>query len=502
MRHTPSDSAFLSCLATSLVLGWTLAITPASVEAQVSPSSLDRTELQQTLRLFQLDESVWAFFRDDSPMSPDEQEPIHRLLHVLNRLDAWQRYQWSQPVTDWQSVDSAPESARGRLFQVFGEAIGWQPMPVPPETAKRYGHPFIYRIEVLSSVDQRRLFVYVRRLPASWPRQAPASDLPRLPVRCDAIFLKTGETIGDKASLYFAGDHLAWYPDAPLPAPWNVPADLATLGSHQFDVTLLDTLSPRPQLTHEDSECFYRLLATARRLRLAGDRNFGTAAELPIESLLSKPADLRSQIFRVVGTARRALRIAVEDPQDRQRLGIHHYYEVECMVATRRELVDRDSGIAYGSFPVTICLPELPESIPQGDQIRVDIEATGIFLKLWSFQNDYLTSTRSADEATAQAKKEANEKTDTAVRQLAPLLIGIQIRPLSPPTVTRQGWSSWALLGILALALASAAGLWFVNRPGDQRYQQWRKRRERLDRWQNQPGKDIGPPDDSHTPHA
>ncbi len=498
MKQAQANNAFLPCLAMSLLLGWALTMTPASTEAQDSTPSLDHTDLQQTLRLFQLDESVWAFFRDDSPMSPDETEPIHRLLHVLNRLDAWQRYQWSQPVTDWQPVDAAPVNARGRLFQVFGEAIGWQPMPVPPETAKRYGHQFIYRIEVISSVDQRRLFVYARQLPASWPRQAPASDLPRLPVRCDAIFLKTGDTIGEKASLYFASDHLAWYPDAPLPAPWNVPADLATLGSHQFDVTLLDTLAPRPQLTHEDSECFYRLLATARRLGLTGDRSFGTAPDLPLESVLSKPAGLRSQIFRVVGTARRALRVAVEDPRERQRLGIHHYYEVECMVATRHELVDRESGIAYGSFPVTICLPELPESIPQGDKIRVDVEATGIFLKLWSFQNDYLTSPGSA----AQARQGANEKTETVVRQLAPLLIGIQIRPLAPPTATRQGWSSWALLGILALAVASAAGLWFVNRPGDQRYQQWRKRRERLDRWQNQPRRDTGPPDDSRTPNA
>jgi len=450
-------------------------------------------ELRQALKLFQLDESVWAFFRDGDELSPDEQEPIHRLVHVLGRLDRWQRYQWSQPVTSWETLQAATAQERGRMFQLFGEARSWQRLPVAPETARRYGHDFIYRIEIASSIDQRPLFVYARELPSSWPIEPPSSDLPRLPVRCDAIFLKSGQAVGEKTGLYFASDHLAWYPSDPLPLPWAVSADLASLGAHQFDATLLDTLSPRPQLTHEDSECFHQMLTTARRMAVGSVGTNKGLPELPLESALTKPAELRARRFRVTGTARRALRIEIEDPQERQRLGIQHYFEVECMVPTRREMVDRDSGIAYTSFPVTLCLPELPASIPQGDEIRVDIEAEGIFLKLWSFQNDYLVPIKTAENSSPPANTMSTAKKEAAMRQLAPLLIGIRIHELAPASPVRQGWSSWALLGVFALALAGASWLWFQNRPGDQRYRQWRKGRDLSGSWQNLPVRTTKP---------
>lgn len=483
---------------TALVLGIAsiTALRPAS--AQDDPSRTLATEPQEGLKsmlaLFGLDESAWRLFSDGQHFSTEEREPMSRLLHVLSRMDETQRMDWSRTIEDWQKVAMDPQGSRGQMFRVSGHVRGWERIALPPEAARRFGYDHFFLVQVDSLPGEQRLQIAVRDVPFQWLAIDGLADglnpSRALPVRCDLVFVKTGEQLDGKVALMGATHRLAWFPSQPdteLP----VTPSWAELAKYGMDVTLFNTLDPEHHLSAQDSECFYQLLWTVRRFALDSRRDSVVPAPLPIERILAQPADHVGQVYRAQAIARRAVRVMVEDPAIQKRLGLNHYYEVECSVALPDAILklrDRATGVIrdYSSFPVTFCFPSLPKNFPEGDQIRQEVLVEGYFLKLWSYRSEFMEGDESSEGATtakegslsnaALADDLAMEGEKVGLRQLSPLLVGRTLQIAEGIEAQPMAWPAWVLMTTVAVVVASFLfGTW-LYRSNDQAFRSWRSR--------------------------
>jgi hypothetical protein len=114
------------------------------------------------------------------------------------------------------------------------------------------------------------------------------------------------------------------------------------------------------------------------------------------------------------------------------------------------ELVEKQTdkqGKLFASYPITVCVRQLPRGMPRGEDILEEVRVNAFFAKLWSYHTRFM---------------------DTP--QVSPLLIG-----RSPQWIRRQAPTNssavW-LLGALLVGILAAA--WFAV---------WHARRN--DRWRS-----------------
>jgi hypothetical protein len=217
------------------------------------------------------------------------------------------------------------------------------------------------------------------------------------------------------------------------------------LGDLDFDVGLLDGILDNAPLTAADSTAFYRLLELTKSVdaaRLTND--VITLDSSAAASLFHDPAKDRGRLFRVAGTARRVVRVPIDDPALAAQLGTDHYFEIDLMTD------------ALQDNPLTICTLELPPGMPLGGppDYSQPIEATGFFLKTWQYPTP-LTAGERADHPTA-----------SRAMQTAPLLIGPAPRWM-PPVAAKEASFGWGFAGILALAITGLGLLLWSLRQSD-----------------------------------
>jgi hypothetical protein len=109
------------------------------------------------------------------------------------------------------------------------------------------------------------------------------------------------------------------------------------------------------------------------------------------------------------GTARRALRVRVDEPALQERYGLDHYYEVILFVDLGRVYKLEASNLRIDDAPVHVCLRELPPEMPLGDNIHEQVQVSGVFFKVFPYM------------------PELAEQSGTDERHLAPLLIGREL---------------------------------------------------------------------------
>jgi hypothetical protein len=419
---------------------------------------------REMFTLFGFDDSYFAKLPDATPYGDDQAEAVLRGLIALRRFGRVDLARWRHPASELPAWIDAPLEHSGEIIELRGRVKRVTRIRPVPEVARRFELDVYYRCDVELAKPETEATVFALAIPRDWLGESEESR--ECDLRCGgpAVFLKRQAADAENPAPLFIAQRLAWYPEQ---------GNFASLGSLGFDAGLIDGVRDKVALSQSsdlEREAFYQMLdAVARtppgelhavattelrtaaqlwKTDLAAQRKSGDAApdklsELKrrldraeddaedVAPLFNTPEEVRGRLVTLVGTARRAIEIRVDDPDIRERFGLDHYYEIE--------LVTPDSR----GNPIAFCVLELPRGMPIGDDLYESIRATGFFLKTWSFR-------------TAQS---AEAEPGTVRKQLAPLLIGRDVVKLTTDAAPDEarGVTVAVVAGVFAVA-------WWLHR--------------------------------------
>lgn len=385
------------------------------------------------------------------------------LVRVLARLPA------PEPLAAGWRAAAAPIAAAGetnaitdRMVLVRGRATFVAPHALPAEIAQLAGVPG-YDIVRLADERGAEVDVVVPRAPAAWPRGTAIDE----PAEVIGLPLATGAGPEPVAS----GDAAAW-PTAPhdllvatTAVAWHPGTTLGRLG---VNYALFDTIVDDRKLEPGDTAAFWAVMAAAMRsspaqlARAAGGKTDVLALIDPAQKWF---ATHRGDPVVIDGVARRATRIAIDDPARRAAVGGDHYWELEVFADTPTIKVNDHIQDRY---PIVCCVGKLPTGMPIGESISERVRVPGFGFKRYSYPlKDVLVSSSQGD------RQIKGERISTAL-VIAPTVDWR--RSPSPAGISDVLFTVFAaILGLLAAAFA--AGMWSWRR--DSRAAE-RRRRETL----------------------
>ena len=396
------------------------------------------------LVLLGVSESHFRSLRSGRPLVQDEQEAVWRVLFALRRFTPAQIDAWQRPAADLAKMMAEPERFQGEIVRVAGWVTAVERVPIIPEVRERFAFKefFACTLRVEGSAVMAKCLAL--RVPRGWLGRAVLDER----AACEGVFLKVASG-PEGAQAVLACPRMRWYP----------PGLLGELG---FDAGLWDDVrvwnprlaanAPRRErlanersldLSDQDRECFYQLLAalartTPRKLLRQAE------AEPSMVELFNHPVQQQGKLVAVTGVLRRAVLVRVEDPDIAQRLRVDHYYELEVYPAE-----------AQGN-PLVFCVRSLPSGLVPGERLAETVRVAGVFFKSWGFV----------------PRGEAEGQAGPRRKQVAPLLIGLEPELLPPPRVER-GPAAAVAAGVLVLGVAAlVAFLWYERRTSDRFRQQ------------------------------
>jgi hypothetical protein len=299
------------------------------------------------------------------------------------------------------------------------------------------------------------LAIYTPAIPRGWPLDTKIDE----PASAYGVLVKRLLEPDGKPRLVFVSPRVAWHPKT-------------VLGKLGMDEGLFDTVTNRRPITLAERECFYQLLATAGRTRpheleseafaqlkrlaenlernqsaYAGDKKRKAIIERQLARarerrdyvvpLFNEPEAQTGKLVMFEGDARRCVEIRVDDPDIIARFGIHKYYEIALFT-------DDSQG-----NPLIFCVLDLPEGMPVGEDIHARVRVPGFFLKSWAYP---------------QGQRIGEAKGNLAKQQLAPLMVGRDLRMFVRTTTTGEIVMGSMIVGVIALALSAV--LWAAWRSG------------------------------------
>lgn len=345
---------------------------------------------------------------------------------------------WARPELDLAELAKDPDASRGQFFRLSGRVGSIEVIRPFPEVARRFELPQYYRCELALSDRAQPAVVFTRNVPLSWRE----GGKPDHRASAFGLFLKLSAEDARRPVPVFVAPRIAWHPET-------------LLGNLGMDVGLLEDVQDRRRLSQQDRECFYQMIsavarAKPRRLLREAQKLLRQSGleESSVVPLFNEPQRQHGRLVTLLGTARRVLRIRVEDPDVVARFGIHHYYNVW--------LYTEDSQ----NNPLVFCVRSLPDGMPEGDgpEYRQQVRLTGFFMKGWAYPIG------SPDETAAA------ESGRVGKNQVAPLLIGEEPiwYPYQPATTNTLAGAIAGGLFILAL-LGIWIALWRYGR-GDKAF--------------------------------
>lgn len=415
------------------------ALTP-SLTAQTRPVANPR----EMLRLMQIDESYLRFFQDDTPIHA-ETEALEKLLFRLPSFAQVHLDRWSQPIENVDAVLLNPDSYRFEMHLLRGSVAEIRQIDVIPESRTRLG--FDAYFEILLDHDETRSLIFARQIPRRWLPLSEKQPVWQF-VSVQAMLLKR-TVLQQRPALVFAADRIRWHPQQQSDS-LGVSNDQVLLGQLGLDVDRLADVVHKSPIIAQDRECFYQLMSAVRRvepeqLAKLGRRTFDIA------QFIQRPASASGELFTLEGTARRAIRIQVDDVDIRERFGISEYYEIEVFVPLEKQVRFLDpalppdqEGKVFRDYPFVVCVPALPDGMTTGDDIRTPISFSGFFLKLWAYRTEFMSG--------------GQQRTATPRLQQSPLFVG-------PTVVVDNGEvaeESQLSLYIAGLFLAALSITWFT----------------------------------------
>lgn len=400
---------------------------------------------REMLQIMQIDASFLRFFQDDTP-DDGESEALEKLLFRIPSFSQVHLDRWSKEIDDISAVVRDPDSWRFDMHIVSGELLELQEVAVLPEAVTRLGFRQYYKATIRHQDTDCE--IHVRTIPKKWLPIGKTRPLGQH-VTAQALLLKRSRGRNGAPSLVFAASRLNWHPQEVAPE-FGISRDHVLLSQLGLDIDRLQDLVQKAPIVHSDRECFYQALAAVRHtepelLSRLGKKTF------QISRLIQNPETATGELFTLSGLARRAIRIQVSDADIRERFGINHYYEIEVFVPLERNVrfvdpnqPDDQEGKVFTDYPFVICVPELPEDMEEGDDIREPVTFSGFFLKQWAYRTTFMSGNQA--------------RTDKPRLQQSPLFVG--------PTVTLQGpgvpQDSQLSLIIASLFTASLACVWIV----------------------------------------
>ena len=400
---------------------------------------------RELLRMYGIDREQFDKSVDGQPTSKDENTLLLKLLFRLRDFRPIDIERWAHPVLDPAELVKDPDPARGEFFHLVGRVSAIEALELTGERADRFEMKTYYRCEFILEKDQSTAVVFAQTIPDAWQAGAEVDQ------RASAwgMFLKISDEAAGSRRPIFAAGRIAWHPATPL-------------GELGMDVGLLDDLTDRRHLGAEEREAFYQMLAATGRakpgqlhreaqevLREAGKQyKRKEGGGFSVVPLFNRAKQQRGRLFELTGTARRVLRIRVDNPEIVSRFGIDHYYEMAVYTDDSQD------------NPIIFCVRRLPKGMPTGDDARYGeyVRVAGFFFKTWGYG-----AQRPVELPEAQKK-------NVVQRQLAPLLIGREPHwyRQEPPARSTMAGAIGGLLFVLVL-LGIWLALWRYSR-GDRRF--------------------------------
>jgi hypothetical protein len=399
----------------------------------------------EILQRYNIGETQLQSFVNGVELSSGESDLITKILYHFPKFGLENLHRWRQTGVSWHDVVTVPELHRGRIFPLLGRVKRVEKQSLTADEAERYEFKHCFKVTMLISDENQEAIITARRVPKAWPLDQELDE----PADADGLFLKTGSASIDPPQLFFAAERLGWYPDRPHP-DHRIGAPQLALGSLSMDVSLWDDVRETngKGLTSADRECFYRLLDSVGfpAPTILSD----ASAPIDLVSLLEKPAAHFGDIVNVEGIARRVMKVAVSEPDIKNRFGIDHYYEIDLFLplgeATLRLGSDprtEKSPVYRDTFPATLIVRRLPPGLSEGENLHELIRAPAVFFKIWSYRSSYTNR----------------------FGQLQPAPLFIAAKPELVPLNNRFDWlTSGHVLGAFGLALFIAATLAWLYR--------------------------------------
>jgi hypothetical protein len=424
---------------TALLWGGILAL------AAAVPAALAADGPPTTLESFLTMKEIAAADRAPLAAPGDWSDDKERLLvRVLARLAA------PEPLAVRWRGEADPVAARGeavpladRFVRVRGRATFVAPRDLPADLAELAGRR---QYDVVRLIDERAAVVdvVVARAPAAWPR-CQAIDEPAeavgLPLTAGAgpEPTRSGESGWPASShdLLIATTSVSWLPPTPL-------------GRLGVDYGLFDSIVDDRRLEPGDTAAFWAVMAAAARsssTEIAREAGGPTDVIALIDPARKWFATHRGESVVIDGIARRATRIAIDDPLRREALGVDHYWELEVFADTPTIKVnDR----IQDRYPIVCCVVRLPAGMPSGDSISERVRVPGYGFKRYSYPLKDVTISSSQGDQRIQG-----ERISTAL-VIAPTVEWQQ--PPSPAGVSNTLFAVFAgIVGLVAAALAASA---------------------------------------------
>lgn len=352
------------------------------------------THARELLTLLSIDDSQLANFTDGEPLGSQDEETVVRFLFQMPRFPLNDLQRWAKPLDELaQLIDNAGEH-RADTFLIRGRAIQVERVKILPEVAERLEFAHYYRVTVDLNDSPHSVVLCARDIPVAWNKLQTFNE----PIIAYGMFLKLGEQSEDRTEFNFATPHIGWLPTQPNPSV-GITEDLVTLASFGMDVSLFDDVreSNRKPITSSDRECFYQLLGTMAK----ADPSKVRAAAYPkvdLAPLLQDPTSQHGRLMVVRGTARRAIKLLVDDRDIQERFGIDHYYQIDVFIQLGDQVVrlgnkeNGESPTFDNTYPVTVCVAKLPDDLPEGADIREEISIPVACFKLWAYKSRFVSS--------------------------------------------------------------------------------------------------------------
>ena len=364
-----STSQFSGSFSQTGFLNWLVWMGACFVLAMGGPTQVSQAdEVRDFLDLIGIGPKQLEQFGQNDRIS----ETTPELLTLLMRAPAFpvaKLHQWQRRGTDWGEVVTSPQGAIGQFYLTKGRAQQVTRIELADNLRKQYQFDHFYRVDCeLAGERTTAAVLYCRKLPRAWQNEQATTRLNEV-FSATALLLRVSNEQARPPALWMVAHRIGWYPDHQQLSPLS--DDLLQLAKCGVDISQFDDIRDETRIGKQDREAFYQLLAAVPQF----DKSATTASgqsDRKLESLMIDPASQRGLLYSFVGSARRAIKVVVDDDDIRSRYGVDHYYEVTMLVdpGQRIRVVQSDddgAGTVFNNYPITFCVRELPAEMPTGD---------------------------------------------------------------------------------------------------------------------------------------
>lgn len=165
------------------------------------------------------------------------------------------------------------------------------------------------------------------------------------------------------------------------------------------------------ELTAGEGRSLYRVLRAAREITGHADTALlPDALPLDLFRLLDKGEAHLGERVRFEGRIKRISEIGTGNDLFARDAGISRYFQIDMLVSLQGNEVrlqsKENTATLVNTYPLTLCMVDLPEGMEPGPELDVAVWVEGIYYRNWRYQSAYLRDV------------------DPTLRQVAPLIIG------------------------------------------------------------------------------